>query len=134
MQNVEDSADILRQFEEANKKGLLPPGSFPVTVDVTALYTNIRAEGPDGGFQAFEKALETRKDKSVPTWFLMELLKATINGNIFEFDDQLWWQCIGTAMGTRIAPTYACLFMSHFETENSKNLVWNSSKNVQAIH
>ena len=92
-------------------------GVFPVIVDVTALYTNIRAEGPEGGFQAFEKALETREDKTVPTWYLMELLKATINGNIFEFDDQLYRQCIGTAMGTRVAPTYACLYMSYFETE-----------------
>ena len=47
----------------------------------------------------------------------MELLKATINGNIFEFDDQLYRQCIGTAMGTRVAPTYACLYMSYFEQE-----------------
>ena len=108
---------MLRQFEEENEKGNLPTGSFPVTVDVTALYTNIRAEGPDGGFQAFEKALETRSDKTIPTSFLMDLLKATINGNIFEFDDQLWRQVIGTAMGTRIAPTYACLYMSYFETE-----------------
>ena len=107
---VEDSSDMLRQFEEENLKGHLP-------VDVTALYTNIRAEGPEGGFQAFEKALNKREDKSVPTSYLMDLLKATINGNIFEFDDQLYRQCIGTAMGTRIAPTYACLYMSYFESE-----------------
>ena len=113
----EDSAYILRQFEEANSQGLLPPGSFPVCVDVTALYTNIPAEGPEGGLQAFEKALETRPDKTVPTWYLMDLLNHVLKYNILEFDGQLWRQCIGTAMGTRMAPTYACLFMSYFEQE-----------------
>ena len=58
-------AHCLRIFEESNKKGLLPEGSFPVTVDVTALYTNIPAEGDNGGLQAVEKALETRSDKTV---------------------------------------------------------------------
>ena len=46
---VEDSADILRIFEETNNAGTLPPDSFPVCVDVTSLYTNIHAEGPEGG-------------------------------------------------------------------------------------
>ena len=63
---LEDTAHCLRFFEEANQVGL-PEDSFPVTVDVTALYTNIPAEGPDGGLEAFEKALETREDKTVPS-------------------------------------------------------------------
>ena len=54
-------------------------------------------------------------DKSLPTWYLMELLKMTIKGNIFEFGGSLYKQVIGTAMGTRVAPTYACLFMADLE-------------------
>ena len=112
---IEDTAHCLRIFEESNQKGLLPEGSFPVTVDVTALYTNIPAEGDNGGLQAFEKALETRRDKSVPTWYLISLLQKVLESNIFEFKGELWRQNIGTTMGTMVAPTYACLFMSDLE-------------------
>ena len=91
--------------------------AFPVTVDVTALYTSIPSEGQDGGMQAFEKELGKRQNKDVPTWYLMTLLKHILSQNIFEFDGEYWRQVIGTAMGTRVAPTYACLFMSYLENE-----------------
>ena len=35
--------------------------------------------------------------------------------NIFEFDLRLFIQIIGTAMGTRPAPTFACLFMGKID-------------------
>ena len=98
-------------FEESNQRGLTED-CFPITVDVTSLYTNTPAEGPDGGLEAFEKALETREEKRVPRWFLNALLQQVLDSNIFEFNGQLWRQCIGTAM---VAPTYACLFMSELE-------------------
>ena len=74
---------------------------FPVTVDVTALYTSIPAEGEHGGIQAFEKAMNQRPaddKKQIPTHFLIKLLELVLRGKIFEFDDQLYGQIIGTAM------------------------------------
>ena len=118
---------MLRIFQEANDKETLPQGAFPVTVDVQSLYTNIPSDGPDGGLQAIEKVLEQRADKSVPTWYLMALLQQVLAGNIFTFDDDLWVQKIGTAMGTMVAPSYACLFMSWLEEERIlKN--WHGTK------
>ena len=35
--------------------------------------------------------------------------------NIFKFNDELWIQLIGTSMGTRVAPTYANIFMGKLE-------------------
>ena len=96
-----------------NEQKCQPAHSFPVTVDVTALYTNIPTHGSVGGLQAMEIALQRRttEEKSkIPTRFLVDLLKTVLDGNIFEFDGQLWQQKIGTAMGTKVAPTYACLF------------------------
>lgn len=60
--------------------------------------------------------MNRRKDQSVPTSFLMTLLSLVLAGNIFTFAGKLWKQVIGTAMGTRLAPTYACLFMDWLET------------------
>ena len=126
---VEDSPDILRICEAENEKGPQPLHSFPVTVDVTSLYTNIPANGESGGIQAFEKALNgrTKKEKStMPTNFLITLLEMVLDGNIFQFGEQLWQQKIGTAMGTKVAPTYACLFMGWLEGELLKT--WSGEK------
>ena len=53
----------------------------------------------------------------IPTLFQVALLSQVLRGNIFEFAGQLWRQLIGTAMGTRIGPTYANLFMGWLEVE-----------------
>ena len=116
---VQDSPDLLRIFQAENESGPQPEKSFPVTIDVKSLYTNIPTRGEYGGLQAFEIALNERSEeekKMIPTWYLIQLLDLVLSGNIFEFDDQLWYQEIGTAMGTKVAPTYACLFMGWLES------------------
>ena len=126
---VQDSPDILRIFQTENDNNKQIEGSFPVTVDVTALYTSIPADGEHGGIQAFEKALNQRKEEEInqtPTHFLITLLELVLHGNIFEFDDKLFRQQIGTAMGTRVAPTYACLFMGWLEEKILKT--WKGTK------
>ena len=65
--------------------------------------------------QAFEEMLENREDKSIATSFLMTLLALVLKGNFFTFADKLYKQVIGTAMGTRLAPGYACTFMGRLE-------------------
>ena len=37
--------------------------------------------------------------------------------NLFEFDSKFYKQISGTAIGTKFAPLYACIFMDHIETE-----------------
>ena len=121
--------NILRIFQTENDNNKQIEGSFPVTVDVTALYTSIPADGEHGGIQAFEKALNQRKEEEInqtPTHFLITLLELVLHGNIFEFDDKLFRQQIGTAMGTRVAPTYACLFMGWLEEKILKT--WKGTK------
>ena len=97
---IEDTPDMLREFQKENAKGPQPRGTFPVTVDVVGLYTNIPANGEDGGIQAFEKCLNNRSDQSIPTAFLVILLRLVLEGNFFEFNQKIYKQLIGTAMGT----------------------------------
>ena len=129
---VEDSPDLLRKFDTENKKGPQTLNTFPVTIDVNSLYTSIPADGISGGLQAFEKALNTRsKDEktAMPTEYLMELLELVLKGNIFEIGEKYYVQRIGTAMGTKVAPTYACLFMGWLEKEFLGN-VWNGTQPI----
>ena len=83
-------------------------------VRVSALYTNINRED---AVEAVRKVLDTKKDKSIPSDFLLKLLDCVLKYNIFEFADELYIQRIGTAMGTRAAPNVADIFMSFIDEE-----------------
>ena len=61
---LQDTPDFLRSLEDLKLDGNLPENSFLVTIDVSALYTNIPQ---DEGIEAVTEALEERIDKEVPT-------------------------------------------------------------------
>ena len=46
------------------------------------------------------------------TEFLIRLIELVLKHNIFEFNNQLFQQLIGTAMGTKCAPNYSNIFMA----------------------
>jgi peptide-methionine (R)-S-oxide reductase len=111
---LQDTPDFLRTLEDINKQGPLPKNAILVTVDVSALYTNIKHEE---GVQVLKSFLELRKDKlEVPVDFLTNLMEKVLSLNIFEFDNMLYRQAIGTAMGTPCAVSYANIFMSKIDS------------------
>ena len=59
------------------------------------------------------EALYTRNNPKVPTEFIVRLLEVVLKHNIFEFNSELFLQLIGTAMGSRPAPSYANIFMAN---------------------
>ena len=90
------------------------PGSILATLDVTSLYTNIPNEE---GIQAVFTSLAKERDPlDNPTnRSLGELLRLVLTCNNFEFDNKHFLQVGGTAMGTKLAPSYANIFMGKFE-------------------
>ena len=95
----------------------LPEHAVLVTLDVSALYTNIpKAEG----LESMESALNNRTVQDVPTQYLLKLLDIVLSQNVFEFNSDLFIQQIGTAMGTKCAPTYANLFMANIDAKIQK--------------
>jgi len=80
-----------------------------VSIDVSALYTNIPQEE---GLEAAKEALENTENVNIPPEFILRLLELVLKYNIFEFNQELFLQMIGTAMGTRPAPSYANIFMT----------------------
>ena len=47
--------------------------------------------------------------------YIIELLELVLTNNHFEFNGRYYHQLSGTAMGTKLAPSYANLFMTQFE-------------------
>ena len=109
---IQDKPDLVRFCEEVYENGTLPEETKPVAIDLKSMYTNIPIQE---GLEAFREELDKRTDKSIPTNFYIKLIELVLKSNIFEFDMEYFIQLLGTAMGTRVAPTYANIFMAKLE-------------------
>ena len=104
---------VLQDIAEENFKGPEPPGSIPVTLDISGMYSNVPWTE---GLVAFEEAMNTREEQHVPTDFLMRLLMLVLSCNVFVFDGILFLKLFGVPWGSRVAPTFDCLFMGWLDT------------------
>ena len=76
---VQDSPDFLRIIEKENDKGPQLKNAFPVTVDVTSLYTSIPARGENGGIQAFKSFLNSQGHQKNKSQCLQIFLWSALN-------------------------------------------------------
>ena len=81
-------------------------------MDVSALYPSVPQEE---GLISLGKALDRRVDQSVSTDYLVRMMKIVLTMNTFEWDQKLYRQIMGTAIGTRAAPTFCGIFMGELE-------------------
>ena len=114
---VKDDIDILRYIpRQVSKDTIL--ASF----DVVNLYSNIPheygLEAISYWIEKYPEALPERINKE----FIMKGLKFILENNYFMFDNQIYKQKKGTAMGTKVAPTYTNLVMGYWETRLYKEV------------
>lgn len=115
---VRDSSHVLEQLRDITDLG---PDTLLVSLDVTALYTNIPND------EGIEACLSFLKQHRKP-WDILEtevsndqvarLLKLVLTLNNFRFNDHHYLQVGGTAMGTRVAPPFANIYMDSFEQQH----------------
>ena len=101
---IRDSTHLINILNEIS----LQPGMLLCTLDITSLYTNIPH---NEGIEAIKKMPDNKPYNS----YIIELLELVLTNNHFEFNGKYYHQLSGTAMGTKLAPSYANLFMSTFE-------------------
>lgn len=112
--HIKDTKDFLKTIVDkdiANTKYL-------VTIDVKSLYTNIPT--PEGISACIHFIRKYRDD--VPSFtpnerILKTLFHFVLENNYFLLNKDLYKQKQGCAMGTKMAPPYADLFLGKFETE-----------------
>ena len=107
--HLKDTTDYLQKMESMNP---LPSGTILVSMDVTSLYTNIPH---NDGIEACREAWDQRAVKEQPTECLVQLLTLVLKHNNFTFNGEHFLQINGTAMGTKMAPSYANIFMGKLE-------------------
>ena len=116
---LRDTTDFLLKLSTLNH---LPPNCILLTLDVNSLYTNIPH---DEGMESCRLFLETRPLLLPPTIYLIRMMELILKQNNFTFNNEHYLQVNGTAMGTRMAPSYASLFMANLE---SRLLNWTTDK------
>ena len=106
----QDTPHALRDIQKESENGPQPSNTIPVTMDVVGMYNNI---GHDEGMKSFQEALNNSKFRPnpvFPTASLMILLSFVLTMNVFIFNGYYFHQLWGTAMGTRVSPTYVPFF------------------------
>ena len=92
--------------------GKLPEKCYLATLDVSSLYTNIDT---DEGLTIVEEELgKTNQNKPSPKT-LSYLLEKVLKLNNFTFGNEHYFQIKGTAMGTRVTPNFANVYMGRLE-------------------
>lgn len=106
---VKDDFDMLRRLPSDIQDDLRM-----VTMDVENLYGSI----PHNlGIEAIEFwLLKRRQDNTrISREFIIEGLKLILENNIFYFNGKYFRQLKGTAMGTKVAPSYSTLVLGYLE-------------------
>ena len=83
-------------------------------MDVKSLYTVIPN---DCGLQALAYFLDKRDIKEPSTSTLTRLAELVLTLNSFSFNNEYYRQLGGVAMGSRMGPNYACLFVGYVEQQ-----------------
>ena len=108
---IKDSMEFIKLVTTTS----IPQNSTLVSIDVSSLYTNIPHRD---GIEACIHALNNDQNPDPlrpPVEILTEMLNIVLKNNVIEFNGDFFLQLQGTAMGTKMAPAYANLFMGSIE-------------------
>ena len=105
---IKDSSHVIALLEKTR----IPKEALLVTIDVSSLYTNIPQ---DKGTSACLEAVAASQTSDLPPDILQKLFDVILKCNILLFENSIYAQTQGTAMGMKMAPSYANLFMDMFE-------------------
>ena len=107
----EDFQDFINK---SRKLGKIPENAILITADVVGLLSSIPH---NFRLRALKEALDKREQNKIPTRELVQMVEFVLKNNFFEFDSLIKRQSFWTAIGTKCAPTYACIFIDKVETE-----------------
>ena len=104
---LRDTTDLLNHLGKIK----LTPNTRIISLDVTSLYTNIPQRLGINSIRTVGAALDSNVDYNTAA----DLAQLVLENNIFKFNGDHYIQTQGTAMGTRMAPAYANIFMYTIE-------------------
>ena len=106
---INDSGDFLKKVKHSLQ---IPDGSILVTADVVGLYPSIPHKAD---LEALRRRLNKREVFEIPTEDIVQMEEFVLKNLSVKS------QKSSTAIGTKFAPPYACIFMDEVETEFLKS-------------
>ncbi len=95
---------------------IIPENCILTTIDVKSLYLNIpHQEGIEAVINRLYHKNNNVENVAIPSGTMKDLLNIVLAHNYFQFSDFMYHQIQGTAMGTKMAPAYANIFMAELE-------------------
>ena len=107
---IKDDWDFLRKLPRK-----IPDDCDIYTCDITSLYTNINHELGLKALSFWVNKLRHLIPVRFTTEFILDSASFILKNNYFAFNNVIYQQMIGTAMGTIFAPPYACLSVGFLE-------------------
>ncbi|KAF7644836.1 hypothetical protein LDENG_00214910 [Lucifuga dentata] len=119
--NVKDTFDFVHKVRTLK----LSQDCFLFSMDVESMYTNIET---NMGIKAIRLCLQTFPSEGHPDEAILQLLHLGLTKNNFLFNGQFFLQTRGTVMGKKFSPSYANIYMAHWEdTVKPKCPFWPTS-------
>ena len=120
---MKDTSDYIAKIHNFKR---IPQNAFLVTLDVTSLYSNIPH---DDGIKACDHFMSEDGKSQQARLVISKLITLVLTKNNFQFNGENYLQVLGTALGTRMAPSCASLFMGKLEMDflgscNKTPLIW----------
>ena len=116
--HIENTQAALTALKEGFPGGKVPKGTSTVSMDVVALYPSIPID--DGVAAVLKKITEHEEEidlLGLSKEDIQRLLKLVLENNYFKFDNEVFRQRKGVAMGNHLAPPFAILFMDKLEQD-----------------
>ena len=107
---IKDTYDYVHKIRQQK----IPADALLVTADVTSLYTNMHH---DRIITTIQDKFRNNPDPKRPDHHLIQLLKLLLQNNDFEFNEQLYLQVKGAAMGYPTSPSCADIYLEHLDDQ-----------------
>ena len=107
---IKDTCDFLNKIKNINA---ILENAILVTAGVDGLYTS---KTHQAGLEALSEVLDEKKTHKVPMGKLVKMAEFVLKNNCFQFSDKVYQKISGTAIGTKFALSYACIFMNQVES------------------
>ena len=120
--HLRNTEEYLKRLKDKYPDHQLPPNAIVFSIDVVNLYGSIPVTE---GVSAVDEMLKEYKDEidlcGLSTDDVTSLLTHCLENNTFRFDDDHYKQRVGIAMGNKVAPPVAIIFMHQFERSAIRN-------------
>ena len=107
---LKDSGDFLKKIKNISS---IPEETILVIANVVSLYPSIPHTA---GLAVLRDALDNIEVKKIPKKGLVKKAEFVLHNNYFKFNGSIKQQLSVTAIGTKFAPPYVCIFMDKLET------------------